>query len=874
MMLSKRMIKPRVSRRGNLVRSSDLTVQALEGRRLFSGEYIANAIAPILANTASPASNAITLNQHFNDTTLPGTLVTFNTTEGEIQVGLTDAATPQTVANFLNYVDSGAYNYTFFHRSVDLNDGADASPSDPGTIIQGGGYNISNNQISAIPTNAPVPDEYTTELYGDVAGTIAMAKTSAANSATSQFYFNVTDNTELDTPTTDPTDPSVMTSYTVFGQVLSGTNVISTIAALPTTSLGGDLSAVPVTGLTEAQIQAGDQPSGNNLIFVESVTAQPGTNYTVTSSNAALVTPTVNNGVLSFTYGPGFGTADVTITGTNLDGTSASTNVVVTVPNPAAPGSGVSVVNTTAAGTVTGTTGLIDVLGGDTDSVAPLDPSTVTIVTPPAHGTASVNTSTGQIAYTPNAGYVGPDSLTYTVADTEANVSAPATVTLDAVPEPLQVTIGAGGVNSLVFTQPNGFSGTLTVLHGTALVTFTSYQVSTSELRGVLHASGSGCTITSVDVTNTGLNSVLNVKATGPIALGSVNCNARLLELNAPEATLSGTCTITGGCNHMAVASISDSTLILGRSGVEFNLVAPNVTDTNIVDQQVIQSINSTNWINDNNGDYSITAPAIEVLNATGVFQEVLNLDPATYGLNRYALFDANIAQPAANWNISGSVYRTVITGTPSTDWSLSVAGSVGTLIVKGNLDNTIQVGAISTMLVYGTTTNSTIETSDAYSKKYTDLRSLIFRGAVSNTVVYSTGNITSITAPSLLNSRIYAGVQLTTAEDGVLAASASDISADAKISSVTLTASLATAFSESLISADLIGTLRLGHINTSDSGVAEGVSATSIGAVSGVLVPGGIFAPSGANLKTAAALTAYETKKKLALGDFSVDLF
>ena len=80
-------------------------------------------------------------------------------------------------------------DYTIFHRSVDLSTGANGSPSDPGSIIQGGGYNISDGSLAHIPTNAPVADEYTSELYGDVQGTLAMAKTSAADSATSEFLF-------------------------------------------------------------------------------------------------------------------------------------------------------------------------------------------------------------------------------------------------------------------------------------------------------------------------------------------------------------------------------------------------------------------------------------------------------------------------------------------------------------------------------------------------------------------------------------------------------------------------------------------------------------------------------------------------------------
>ena len=222
--------KDSVRRRKSEKQFRPCVVDALERRRLLTGEEVQTAIAPGLASASSPSSNSITLNQHFFDPNLPGTLVTFTTSEGTIQVGLTDAATPETVANFLSYVNGPSgdnYNGTIFHRSVDLNTGNGGTPEAPATIIQGGGYAIMNSSIGHIATNAPVQDEYQHELYGDVAGTLAMAKTSMANSATSEWYFNAADNTELDTPTTD--SDGVTTSYTVFGIVLNQSSALVAI---------------------------------------------------------------------------------------------------------------------------------------------------------------------------------------------------------------------------------------------------------------------------------------------------------------------------------------------------------------------------------------------------------------------------------------------------------------------------------------------------------------------------------------------------------------------------------------------------------------------------------------------------------------------
>src|SRR6478752_464134 len=148
---------------------------------------------------------------------LAGTTVRFTSNVGTFDVALTDTATPVTVANFLSYVNSGAYNNTFIHRSV------------PGFVIQGGGYQSAAG-FPAIPAGAPIVNEFALAQYAvgggpvNVRGTIAMATVGGnPNSATTQFFFNLVDNSSnLDTQNG---------GYTVFGTVLgSGMSVIDGIA--------------------------------------------------------------------------------------------------------------------------------------------------------------------------------------------------------------------------------------------------------------------------------------------------------------------------------------------------------------------------------------------------------------------------------------------------------------------------------------------------------------------------------------------------------------------------------------------------------------------------------------------------------------------
>jgi peptidyl-prolyl cis-trans isomerase A (cyclophilin A) len=143
---------------------------------------------------------------------IAGPQVEFKTTLGNFVLELDDVKAPKTTANFLNYVKSGFYNGTIFHRVID------------GFMIQGGGFTSDLNQKS---TNAPVVSEAQNGLRNN-RYSIAMARTSDPDSATSQFFINVNDNAALDFPN------AMGNGYTVFGKVISGTQTIDAIRRIPT----------------------------------------------------------------------------------------------------------------------------------------------------------------------------------------------------------------------------------------------------------------------------------------------------------------------------------------------------------------------------------------------------------------------------------------------------------------------------------------------------------------------------------------------------------------------------------------------------------------------------------------------------------------
>ena len=157
------------------------------------------------------------------------TTVSMSTPLGTIDILLYDSAAPGTVANFLNYVNSGKYNNSFFHRSV------------PGFIIQGGGYawNDVSGNISSVSANAPITNEFSA-TRSNLRGTIAMAKFSGEpNSATSQWFINLANNSaSLDVQSG---------GFTVFGEVSSNSMAtVDAIARLPIANAGGTFSELPL----------------------------------------------------------------------------------------------------------------------------------------------------------------------------------------------------------------------------------------------------------------------------------------------------------------------------------------------------------------------------------------------------------------------------------------------------------------------------------------------------------------------------------------------------------------------------------------------------------------------------------------------------
>jgi len=179
------------------------------------------------------------------------TVLRFETVLGNFEVQLYDQqgperSTPLTAANFLAYVNNGAYQNSFLHRSV------------PGFVIQGGGFLVHENTIYSINTRPPVPNE---PGNPNLRGTLAMAKLGGdPDSATSQWFINLADNrANLDEQNG---------GFTVFGHVLGdGMQVVDALAAVPTYQFDEPFSELPL--LTPPPVYAED------LLYITRISIVP-----------------------------------------------------------------------------------------------------------------------------------------------------------------------------------------------------------------------------------------------------------------------------------------------------------------------------------------------------------------------------------------------------------------------------------------------------------------------------------------------------------------------------------------------------------------------------------------------------------------------
>jgi cyclophilin family peptidyl-prolyl cis-trans isomerase len=270
-------------------------------------------------------SNTVDLAAFFSDPDITNSTVRFDTSMGPINVQLFDTTAPQTVANFFDYINSGAYTNSIFHRLTTL------AQNGLG-VLQGGGFTLqtgATTSLPEIPTNPPIPNEFGASNTAD---TIAMAQLGGnPNSANDEFFFNVVNNaTALD-----------VQKFAVFGQLVGPADqaVLNQLAAVtPTTSTPSPFNEIPLLGSPNlANFPANTTASNYEVVQDVAIVSRNEflTYSVVANSNPGLVSTTLKNEQLTLNYAHGqTGSAVITVQATDTFGASVQASFTVNVATP------------------------------------------------------------------------------------------------------------------------------------------------------------------------------------------------------------------------------------------------------------------------------------------------------------------------------------------------------------------------------------------------------------------------------------------------------------------------------------------------------------------------------------------------------------
>ena len=345
-------IAPRERRRRSAQRRPGLTAEALESRHMMA-IAVAGALPDLIVapgGTIAPIDTAAQFS--VTGVTVQGTVVEMATQAGtgssvrSLFLELYDqaipgrSAAPISTANFLSYVNTGAYDSSIFHRATDF-----AGDAGPAKFLQGGGFTADAEGWGNVATVAPINLEWAANRP-NAKGTISYARTSDVNSATSGFFFNVVANPSFD---------AVGNQYAAFGRVVGdGQAILDSYAAFrrvnasAVTPAFATLPVSSVDGITYENL-----PDRLVTVLTAGVVASPATAFGLTATSSA---PTIASvvvdaaGKLQLAVGQTRGTATITVTGTDLSGASVQDTFTVAVGVPGiAVADGVTVITSAQA---------------------------------------------------------------------------------------------------------------------------------------------------------------------------------------------------------------------------------------------------------------------------------------------------------------------------------------------------------------------------------------------------------------------------------------------------------------------------------------------------------------------------------------------
>jgi cyclophilin family peptidyl-prolyl cis-trans isomerase len=313
------------------------------GSAAASGPFVKAAIGNVPLSSGN-TTDVINLLGTFGAPDLGTSMVHLDTNKGRINLQLFDGQAPQNVQNFIDYIQGPAgsnYTNTIFHRRTKPQDGLE--------VVQGGGFTFTTGSggttLPALTPFGAVADEVG---LPNTPGTLSFAKTGAANSGTDEFFFNLSDNTQVLGPrTASNPDGQENGGFTVFGKIADAAsqNVVNALAFVGDnkftnihneSTFNGAMNEIPLTGFADNDANFPKNATTSNLGLVTAAKVDSRNEvltFSATSSNTAVATVSIGSSTperLTVTR-VAAGTATITVTATDQFGNTASTTFKVTV---------------------------------------------------------------------------------------------------------------------------------------------------------------------------------------------------------------------------------------------------------------------------------------------------------------------------------------------------------------------------------------------------------------------------------------------------------------------------------------------------------------------------------------------------------------
>jgi Bacterial Ig domain len=756
-----------------------------------------------------------------------------------------------------------------------------------------------NINVLAAARPAPVADAVTTQLNtaddinvlanDTVASGATITSVAIAAAPTQGTAVVQSDNTILYTPNAgyNGTDTFTYNETDSNGESsATPATVTVTVADTARPTAGNVTATTPPNVATDINVLSSDTPALGTTLVPSSVAvvSNPADGTAVVKSDGTILyTPNANfAGSDSFTYTVNQSTGQTSNT--------ATVSIAVQHGNP-------PTANNDRLTALANTANSLNVLANDTPTSGnTLAPTTVVIDFAPEHGTAVAQTD-GTILYTPTAGYVGVDSLQYTVGDSGGGISNAAQVNINVG---WAITTAKGATRTLNYTEDDGAVTTITLNKGTAGIFFNGSGTLTTLKGGIAvvkqtpgifvgFTDTTFLTISNITLTGTTKASALSIQSKhGSATIGGISDSGVLGSITAPTANLTGVLTVSGASSITLGQVTTGSLLSIGATGAGVTLALGTVADSTIDSAVPIRLLKLKSWTNTLGDGQNIKAPSIGSIVDNGAFEPDVTLSGAAKPAIP-TLASANIhgALDGGTWTITGNT-GSVVAGTSGAQWTGNISGKLNSFVVRaGGYSGAMTIGGIlGTMSVIGNQAG-TLTALSARAIHITgnmiatfitltgtsgiDLGSLIVNGAIgSNSSVTADSSINSIVAGSLVDSVISAGIVSGT----TLGSANSSTLGSSFIRGVHLTTPVKKgfAFSNSAIMARTINSAVVGKVNTSNGFTPEGLAAVIFKAVTGTL-NGGTAHLGPKQLVTEADVTAFFSQENVITGDFEIDV-